>query len=199
MIKDWRTLWSEGDFPFLFVQLANYKQAVDQPSESLWAILRESQSDVLKIPNTAQAVIIDIGNADDIHPRNKQDVGLRLSLAARKIAYGENIVYSGPTFKNQKIKKNKIIVSFNNIGSGLISKDKNSYVKGFAVAGTDKKFQWAKAVIENKSVVVWSDEVKNPKYVRYAWADNPDSANLYNAEGLPASPFRTDTIENNKK
>jgi len=199
MIKDWRTLWGVGDFPFIFVQLANYKQFIDQPSESLWAILRESQSEALKLPNTAQAVIIDIGDANDIHPRNKQDVGLRLSLAARKIAYGENIVYSGPTYKNHKIKKNKIVVSFTNTGSGLIIKDKNSYVKEFAIAGADKKFYWAKAEIENESIIVWSEKVKNPKYVRYAWADNPADANLYNAEELPASPFRTNAADSVKK
>lgn len=192
MINDWRALWHVGDFPFLFVQIANYLQPVNQPSESSWAILRESQTDALSIPNTGQAVIIDIGNANDIHPRNKQDVGLRLSLAARKIAYGENIVFSGPTYKNSKIKKGKMIITFDNVGSGLVVKDKYGYVKGFAIAGADKKFVWAKALIENNKIIVWNDKVKNPKYVRYAWADNPDDANLYNVEDLPACPFRTD-------
>ncbi len=192
MIKDWRTLWNVGEFPFLFVQIANYLQPVNQPSESSWAILRESQTDALSLPNTGQAVIIDIGNANDIHPRNKQDVGLRLSLAARKIAYGENIIFSGPTYKSSKIKKGKMIITFDNVGSGLFFKDKYGYGKGFAIAGADKKFIWANAIIEKDRVVVWNDKIKNPKYVRYAWADNPDDANLYNVEYLPACPFRTD-------
>jgi sialate O-acetylesterase len=196
MIKDWRSLWNVGDFPFLFVQLANFLQPVNQPSESSWAILRESQTDALSLPNTGQAVIIDIGDANDVHPTNKQDVGLRLSLAARKIAYGENIVFSGPTYKSSKIKNGKMIITFDNVGSGLVCKDKYSYVKGFAIAGADKKFVWASAMIEKNKVVVWNDKVKNPKYVRYAWADNPDDANLYNVEDLPACPFRTDKNDN---
>jgi sialate O-acetylesterase len=192
MIKDWRTLWNVGDFPFLFVQIANYLQPINQPTESSWAILRESQTDALSLTNTGQAVIIDIGDANDIHPRNKQDVGLRLSLAARKIGYGENIVFSGPTFKNYKVKNGKFVISMNNIGSGLICKDKYGYLKGFAIAGDDKKFVWAKAEINNDKVIVWNDKIKNPKFVRYAWSDNPEDANLYNLEGLPACPFRTD-------
>jgi sialate O-acetylesterase len=192
MIKDWRTLWNVGEFPFLYVQLANYLQPVNQPSESSWAILRESQTDALSLPNTGQAVIIDIGDANDVHPRDKQNVGLRLSLAARKIAYGENIIFSGPTYRNSKIKKGKMIITFNNVGSGLVSKDKYGYLKGFVIAGADKNFVWAKAEIEKNKVIVWNDKVKNPKYVRYGWADNPDDANLYNVEGLPACPFRTD-------
>jgi len=195
MIKDWRALWNVGEFPFLFVQIANYLQPVNQPSESSWAILRESQTDAMSLPNTGQAVIIDIGDANNIHPRNKQDVGLRLSLAARKIAYGENIVFSGPTYKSSKIKKGKMIISFDNVGSGLVCKDKYGYVKGFAIAGADKKFVWARAIIEKDKVVVWSDKIKNPKYVRYGWADNPDDANLYNVEDLPACPFRTDKYD----
>ena len=192
MINDWRALWNVGNFPFLFVQLTNFRQPVEQPSESPWAIIRESQSFTLSIPNTGQAVIIDIGDANNIHPRNKQDVGLRLSLAARKIAYGENIVFSGPTYKNSKIKNGKIIISFDNIGTGLICKDKYGYLKGFAIAGANKKFVWAKAMIDADKVIVWNENIKNPNYVRYGWADNPDDLNLYNFENLPASPFRTD-------
>jgi sialate O-acetylesterase len=182
MIKDWRASWNVGDFPFLFVQLANYREPVEQPYDSPWGMVRESQSDALTLPNTGQAVIIDIGNANDVHPRDKQNVGFRLSLAARKFAYGENIVFSGPSFKSSKIKKGKIIISFDNVGSGLVCKDKYGYLKGFAIAGDDKKFVWAKAEINKDKVVVWSDKIKNPKYVRYAWADNPDDANLYNVE-----------------
>ncbi len=193
MINDWRKKWGQQDFPFLFVQLANWRAAKDQPTESSWAMLRESQSKTLEVsPNSGQAVIIDIGEADDIHPRNKQDVGYRLALAARKIAYGEDIVYSGPSYQSHTVEDNKIYLTFDHIGSGLRAKDKYGYLKGFAIAGSDQKFRWAKAAIEGDRIVVWSEEVPNPVAVRYAWADNPDDANLYNEEGLPASPFRTD-------
>ncbi|REE82102.1 sialate O-acetylesterase [Lutibacter oceani] len=192
MIKQWRKDWKIGDFPFLWVQLANYMAPQDASVESNWALLRESQSKTLNIPNTGEAVIIDLGEATDIHPKNKQDVGYRLALAAKKIAYNQDLIYSGPTFKSQEIKGNKIVVSFNHLGSGLITKDKYGYVKGFSIAGADKKFVWSKATIENNKVVVWNDAIEKPLYVRYAWADNPDDANLYNIENLPTSPFRTD-------
>lgn len=194
MIKDWRKRWKVGDFPFLFVQLANFMQPVPEPMPSNWALLRESQTAALDLPNTAQAVIIDIGEADDIHPRNKQDVGLRLSLAARHMAYGEkDIVYSGPVYKEMRRDGQSIVLSFDHIGTGLVAKDKYGYVKGFTIAGADQQFVWAKAQIRGKQIVVWSDTVTDPKAVRYAWANNPDDANLYNKEGLPATPFRTDT------
>lgn len=192
MIRDWRERWNVGEFPFLFVQLANFMAEDDQPAESDWAVLRESQSATLAVPNTAQAVIIDIGEAADIHPRNKQDVGLRLSLAARKLAYGEDVVYSGPVFKSQEIMKQKVVITFDHIGGGLKAKDKYGYLKGFAIAGPDKKFVWAKAQIKGDKVYVWNEAVKEPVSVRYAWGNNPEDANLYNVEGLPASPFRTD-------
>ncbi|SNR31130.1 sialate O-acetylesterase [Lutibacter flavus] len=192
MIKQWRKDWKIGDFPFLWVQLANYMEPQEPSVESNWAVLRESQSKTLQLSNTGEAVIIELGEAGDIHPKNKQDVGYRLSLAARKTAYNQNIVYSGPTFKSQEIKDNKIVVSFNNIGSGLQTKDKYGYVKGFSIAGADKKFIWAKATIENNNVIVWNETIEKPLYVRYAWADNPDDANLYNKENLPTTPFRTD-------
>ena len=139
------------------------------------------------------AVTIDIGEWNDIHPWNKHDVGARLALAAEKIAYGENIVYSGPLYQSSKVDGNKIIVSFTNVGSGLTTND-GEELNEFAIAGADKKFVWAKAKIEGDKVVVWSDEVTNPMYVRYAWADSPPYPNLNNKEGLPASPFRTDNF-----
>lgn len=195
MIQDWRMRWTNsGEFPFLFVQLANYMAAKPTPSESDWAVLRESQSKTLtSTPRTGQAVIIDIGEANDIHPRNKQDVGYRLALAARKLAYGEDkVVYSGPMYKSMKVEGNKIRLSFDHVGSGLMAKDKYGYLKSFTIAGADKKFVWAQAMIDGNDIIVWSDVIKNPTAVRYAWADNPDEANFYNKEGLPASPFRTD-------
>jgi len=192
MIQQWRNDWAIGDFPFLWVQLANYMEPQDPNVVSNWAILRASQTSALKLPKTAEAVIIDIGEAGDIHPKNKQDVGYRLSLGARKLAYNEDIIYSGPTYKSDEITGNKIEINFDHTGSGLMSKDKYGYIKGFTIAGGDKKFSWAKATIENDKVIVFSDKVQHPLYVHYAWADNPEDANLYNAEGLPATPFRTD-------
>ena len=194
MINDWRAKWNTGDFTFLFVQLANYMEPPQTPQQSSWAGLREAQTMTLSVPNTGMAVIIDIGEAKDIHPRNKDDVGYRLALAALKKTYGKDVVFSGPIFKSMEVDGDKVIIDFDQIGKGLVAKDKYGYLKSFAVAGADKKFVWARAVIseDNKQVVVSSETVRNPVAVRYAWADNPDDANLYNAEGLPASPFRTD-------
>lgn len=196
LIGDWRGRWG-NDFPFLFVQLANYLPPAAQPGESQWAELREAQRLTLALPRTAMAVTIDIGNARDVHPRNKQDVGRRLALAARGVAYGEDVVYSGPLYGSMRVAGNKVRLSFSHTGGGLVAKDQYGYLKGFAVAGADRKFVWAKATIEGDAVVVHSDQVPNPVAVRYGWADNPDDVNLYNAEGLPASPFRTDSWQVN--
>lgn len=190
-ITSWRSEWKQGDLPFLFVQLPNFMDVSYLPGESQWAAFRESQLRSLSVPNTAMAVTIDAGEWNDIHPDNKKVVGDRLALAAEKIAYGEkNIVYSGPVFRSAVIENNKIILSFDNTGSGLISSD-GEPLSQFAIAGADKKFVWANATIEGDKVVVWCDKIQAPVYVRYAWADNPDGANLFNKEGLPASPFRT--------
>ncbi|MDR0620161.1 MAG: sialate O-acetylesterase [Bacteroidales bacterium] len=189
LINDWRSKWKQGDFPFLYVQLSNYMKAYDKPSESDWAVLRESQTNTLSVPNTAMVVTIDIGEWNDIHPLNKKDVGKRLALAAEKIAYNQDIEYSGPVYKSMEIKNGKIILSFTNADNGLTAK--GGELKEFAIAGADGKFVWAKAKIEGNKVVVWNDTVNIPVSVRYAWADNPQYANLYNAEGLPAVPFRT--------
>jgi sialate O-acetylesterase len=192
LISDWRQKWSQGDVPFLYVQLPNYMDVRYSPSESGWALLREAQLQTLRVPNTAMAVAIDLGEWNDIHPGNKKPVGERLALAAQHIAYHDNnVVYSGPIFQSAEVNGNKIVLRFKHVGSGLISIDGED-LSQFAIAGADKKFTWAKAKIENNTVVVWNDTVSAPAYVRYAWADNPDSANLYNKEGLPASPFRTD-------
>ena len=199
-IRDWRNKWRQGELPFFFVQLPGFMDYNYLPSESNWAMLRESQLKSLSVPNTAMAVAIDLGEWNDIHPDNKKDVGERLALAAQKIVFGENIVYSGPLYQSAVADGNRIIISFTNTGSGLITCD-GEELSEFAIAGEDKKFVWAKAKIEGDKVVVWSDQVKDPKYVRYAWADNPVNPNLFNREarpdgsvgrGLPASPFRTD-------
>ncbi|QXD15447.1 beta galactosidase jelly roll domain-containing protein [Rhodocaloribacter litoris] len=194
MIRSWREAWGLGDFPFLWVQLANF-MAEDEtpPSQSAWALLRESQHAALALPNTAQAVIIDLGEADDIHPRNKQDVGRRLALAARRVAYGEDVVASGPVYRSHSVEGRRVFVSFDHAGGGLVTREGGRVVRGFAVAGADRRFVWAEARIEGDRVVVWSDRVPAPVAVRYAWANNPARANLYNREGLPAAPFRTDT------
>ena len=192
MIADWRGRWKQNDVPFIYVQLPNFGEVQYLPSESPWAVLREAQLKTLSVPNTGIAVAIDLGEWNDIHPMNKKDVGIRLALAAEHVAYSEkNIVYSGPIYQSSKTVDNKIIISFNNIGSGLITND-GEELNQFAIAGADKKFVWAKAKIDRDKVIVWSDKIANPMYVRYAWADNPDGANLYNKEGLPASPIRTD-------
>jgi sialate O-acetylesterase len=167
-------------------------EPTDQPVESEWAALREAQRKTLSISNTAMVVATDLGEWNDIHPLNKEDVGKRLALSAEKLAYGNNkIVYSGPLYRSMKIKGNKIMLTFDHTGSGLIIKNGNE-LKYFSIAGTDKKYVWAKAIIRGDKVIVWSDTVSKPVAVRYAWADNPVGANLYNKEGLPASPFSTD-------
>ncbi|MFW6289416.1 MAG: sialate O-acetylesterase [Mariniphaga sp.] len=193
LINDWRIHWKQGDFPFLFVSLANFRQPVEEPGESDWAELREAQTKALALPNTGMALAIDIGEADDIHPRNKQDVGKRLSLNALKIAYNKDVVHSGPLYQSVEYNDGKAFVTFSETGSGLKVEDRYGYLKGFAMAGADRKFHWAKAeVVDENTVVVYSDEVPNPVAVRYGWANNPDDVNLYNREGLPANPFRTD-------
>ena len=189
-IADWRNHWGQGNIPFLYVQLPNFMDANYLPSESQWAALRESQLRSLSVPNTGMAVAIDLGEWNDIHPDNKKDVGERLALIAQKLSYGENITYSGPLYQSAAIEGNKITISFTHTGSGLKASD-DEELREFAIAGADKKFIWATAKIEGDKVVVWNETIANPLYVRYAWADNPD-VNLYNKEGLPASPFRTD-------
>jgi len=193
LINDWRKSWGQGDFPFYFVQLADWEAPLPEPSESNWAEFRESQSLALKLPNTGQAVIFDVGNPYDIHPTNKQDVGYRLALNALALTYGKDIVYSGPTYDAMTIEGDQIILHFIHTGSGMIAKGKYGYLTGFSIAGVDQKFVWAKATIEGNKVIVQSDRVTSPVAVRYGWANNPYDANLYNKEGLPASPFRTDT------
>ncbi|WP_199768159.1 sialate O-acetylesterase [Maribacter cobaltidurans] len=190
LIIDWRTKFNEPNLPFIYAQLPNFMEVNYLPEESDWAKLRQSQLAALSIPNTAMTVNIDLGEWNDIHPDNKKDVGERLALAALKLAYDENIVYSGPIYKDYEITNGKITISFDHIGSGLVSND-GKPLSEFAIAGGDRNFVWAKARIVNDKIVVWNDKIKDPKYVRYAWADNPDNPNLYNKEGLPASPFQT--------
>jgi sialate O-acetylesterase len=192
MITNWRANWKQGDFPFLFVQLANFKEPYNEPQEDDWAELRETQTKTLSLKNTGMAVSIDIGDAKDIHPKNKQDVGNRLMIASLKVAYGKEVVHSGPIYKSMEIDGNKAVVCFDHIGSGLLVKNKFGHINEFEIAGADKKFYKAKAIVVGDKVLVWSDAVNKPIAVRFGWSSNPDGFNLYNKEGLPASPFRTD-------
>jgi sialate O-acetylesterase len=191
MIRDWRAAWGQGDFAFYFVQLANFMARHDEPVESDWAELRESQTMTMREPATGMAVVIDIGEANDIHPRNKRDVGHRLAVWALARDYKQGGEYSGPLFDSFKVEGNRIRVRFSHAG-GLKTSD-GGPVKGFAIAAVDGRFFWADAKIEGDSVVIWNDAVTKPVAVRYGWADNPD-VNLYNSAGLPASPFRTDDL-----
>lgn len=192
LIKDWRNKWNNQELGFYFVQLANFMQPKAEPVESAWAELREAQTMTLSLPKTGMAVIIDIGEAANIHPRNKQDVGKRLALAALHDTYGKDLVYSGPVLKNMEVKDNSVVLEFDPMGSELVVRDKYGYVKGFALAGEDRIFHWAAGFQDGNIIYLRSPEVNHPLAVRYAWADNPDDVNIYNAEGLPAGPFRTD-------
>jgi sialate O-acetylesterase len=192
LIKDYRRVFSQPLLPFLYVQLPNFGDANYLPAEGSWPILREAALHTLEVPNTGMAVTIDLGEWNDIHPDNKKDVGERLALAARTLVYNErNVVSSGPLFKSSHIDENKIIIEFDHIGSGLVAND-GEELSHFAIADDSKRFVWAKTRIEGNKVIVWAEGMNNPKYVRYAWSDNPAGANLFNLEGLPASPFRTD-------
>ncbi|MDF1823913.1 MAG: sialate O-acetylesterase [Verrucomicrobiales bacterium] len=191
MISEWRKAWKQGDFPFYWVQLADYRDEVEKPGESEWAELREAQTNTLALPNTGQAVIYDIGEGRDIHPRNKQTVGKRLARIALAENYGMEIPYLSPSFDSMEIEGNKAILTFKNVGNTLYTFDTTTAL-GFAVAGEDKVWHWGNGVIQgNKKVIVTSDAVSNPVAVRYAWSNNP-VANLMSREGLPVTPFRTD-------
>ncbi|NLX58484.1 MAG: sialate O-acetylesterase [Phycisphaerae bacterium] len=189
LIRDWRTQWKQEEMPFLFVQLASHMARQPQPSESKWAELRAAQAAATRLPHTAMACAIDIGEADNIHPSNKQDVGLRLALGALHVAYGKDLVYSGPVLKSWKADGGTAVLRFDHVGGGL--EVRGERLTGFAVAGPDKKFVWAEATVKGGTVIVTSDSVSDVRAVRYAWADNPE-CNLYNKERLPAVPFRTD-------
>ncbi len=212
MITDWRKQWNQGDFPFYFCQLANFMPKKPEPGDSAWAELREAQSMTLGFPNTGQAVLIDIGESVDIHPRNKKDVGERLALIALAKDYGKKIPFSGPVYDSMRTESGKAVLNFTSADGGLVAKalpdtytvksqsgetaplvrnSPGSQLEGFAICGGDMKWIWADAKIDGDNVIVWSDKVPVPVAVRYAWADNP-TCNLFNGAGLPASPFRTD-------
>lgn len=212
LITDWRAQWKKADLPFYFCQLANFQPKTVAPRESAWAELRDAQSSALKLPHTGQAVLIDIGEAGDIHPRNKKDVGERLARIALAHDYGQDIPASGPIFASTAVEENRIRVEFTDIAKGLVAapvpptqilrtatgetaplvrNSPQSELEGFAICGADQKWVWADAKIDGDSVLVWSDKVPAPVAVRYAWANNP-TCNLVNSAGLPTSPFRSD-------
>ena len=194
MIKDWRQHFKQGDFPFLFVQLATFGNTdANSNNGSNWAELREAQAMTLALPNTGMAVTTDIGNPKDIHPKNKQDVGKRLAMVALHDVYALPGEYTGPVYQSMKPEGNQIELSFTHTGSGWLVKDKYGYLKGFEIAGTDKKFHFAKAMIKNDKIMVFSDDVLQPVAVRYNWCDDASEGNLFNKENFPAAPFRTDS------
>lgn len=189
LIESWRKNWDAKKAPFLIVQLANFMPEDQQPQESNWAALRAQQGKALELEQTAQIITIDVGEADDIHPRDKQTVGYRLSLAARNLAYEQkNVPYQGPTYRSHQLEGSRVLVRFDHAEELLVT-NKYGYIQGFALAGPDGTFRWAKATLEDGAVVVWQDDIQQPRALRYAWSDNPGPLNLYNAAGLPAVPF----------
>jgi sialate O-acetylesterase len=184
LITTWRQQWGEGDFPFYFVQLAALDNNSNKPE------VREAQAAALSLPNTAMAVTIDIGDKSNVHPKNKQDLGDRLARIARAQVYGEKIEYSGPVYDSMEIKGQTIIIKFTHASSGLVTRD--GPIQTLQIAGADGKFVPAMAVIDGQTLIVSAPEVSEPKAVRYAWNRWPAGCNLYNGDGLPAAPFRTD-------
>ncbi|WP_339893493.1 sialate O-acetylesterase [uncultured Algibacter sp.] len=195
LIQDWREKWNSSKMPFFIVQLANYKQEDEQPKDSKWAELRESQMKVTQLENVDMVTAIDIGSANDIHPYNKKEVGRRLSLLAKHYVYKGELT-KGPSYKSSIKSGKRITIEFETYGSELKSLDKYGYLRGFAIAGSDGIFKWAKArIIAKNKIKVYHKDIQNPEYVRYAWSDNPGKLDLVNTEGLPAFPFRTDDFE----
>ena len=190
MIRGWRAAFGNPRLPFLWVQLPNYMAPATEPGESSWATLRESQHATLAVPATGEAVTIDLGEADDIHPKNKEDVGNRLALVARRMAYGERDVPAAPLFRSLSHRGHQLVLSFATSSPLVIHGAK---LGAFAIAGADRHFVWANARLERGRVIVWSDSDTSPVAVRYAWSDNPADANLFAANGLPAPPFRSDS------
>jgi len=191
LIEDWRDQWDQGDFPFAWAQLPNFKRETTEPqSVSEWATMRESMSRSLSVPHTGMAVTIDVGEANDIHPKNKQDVGKRLAAWALARVYQQGTPASGPVYASHEIEDSRVVLRFNHLEGGLVTRG-DSTLKGFAIAGADKKWHWASAAIAGETVVVSHPSIAKPSAVRYAWGDNP-TCNLFNAAGLPAAPFRTD-------
>jgi len=192
LINDWRQKWNQGNFPFYFVQLATFNTTGNSNEGCPWAEIREAQTQTLQVPNTGMVVTTDIGYSNSIHPLNKQDVGKRLAALALKNVYEKEIVCNGPSYKSMEIVGNQIILSFDNLGNGLFTTDKYGYIKGFEIAGKDQVFYFAKAFIKDNKVVVFNENIENPVAIRFGWIGDASDNNLFNKEGFPAVPFRTD-------
>jgi sialate O-acetylesterase len=192
MIKGWRKDFAQGDFPFYFVQLANFDSEAASPNQNSWSELREGQEAALDLPNTGMAVAIDIGEAADIHPANKMEVGRRLALHALKNQYNKKTTAQSPVFKSMEINNDSVLIYIETFGDSLVCNDKYGYVNGFAIAAEGQEFIWAKAQLKGNKIIVYNGKVKQPADVRYAWSKNPGKLNVYNTEGLPLRPFRTD-------
>jgi len=196
MIQDWRQHFKQGDFPFLFVQLATYGSvAANSKNGSNWAELREAQTMTLSLPHTGMAITTDIGNPADIHPKNKQDVGKRLAAIALNDVYQQAGESNGPMYQSMKVEGNKVMVTFTHTGTGWLVKDKYGYIKGFEIASADKQFHYAKAMVAGDKIIVYAEDVAQPVAVRYNWVDDATEGNLFNKEQFPAAPFRTDDWE----
>lgn len=192
MIKDWRTKFNQGDLPFLFVQFPNLGKEPAQPEASEWAEQREAQAKALLLPNTGMAVTIDVGEANGLHPHNKWVVDIRLGITALSTVYHVDNIQPGPLYKNMQVIGNSIVIGFT---GSFICKNKYGYIHGFAIAGSDSVFHWAKAYVKNaNSVVAYHPAIKSPVAVRYLWSSNPGEPDLYNEQGLPVAPFRTDNF-----
>ncbi|TNE72846.1 hypothetical protein EP331_06155 [bacterium] len=195
LISDWRTRWNKPEWPFYFVQLATFETVGNSTSGSAWAELREAQTMTLSVPNTGMVVTTDVGNPKDIHPTNKQTVGKRLAAQALHDVYQQKQVHTGPMYSGMEIQGNTIVVSFNDVGSGLMTPNKYGYVMGFEIAGEDGVFKFAKAYIKGDKVIVYHPEIEHPKVVHFGWSGNAEDCNLYNMEGFPAVPFRTNEVK----
>ncbi len=193
LIKDWRRVWKNEELPFIYVQLSNFKNIECEYNYSTWAEIRDAQLKTLEVAHTGMAVTIDVGEWNDLHPLNKKDVGERLALIARSVVYGEGIVYSGPLFKKARVLSGEVVISFEHVGSGLLAR--GGKLDGFTISSDGKRFIPARAILKGNEVIVWHECIKQPVEVRYAWEDNPENANLYNKENLPASPFKIDLLQ----
>jgi len=193
MITDWRSRFKQGDLPFLFVQLPNLGKDPAQPEDAEWAEQREAQAAALSLPNTGMAVTIDVGEANDLHPHNKLAVGNRLAITALNMVYGVDSIHTSPLYNNMRVIDDSIIIEFS---GNIICKDKYGYLRGFAIAGADSVFHWAKAYVRSdNSIVVYNANIKSPVAVRYLWSSNSGEIDLYNKDDLPVAPFRTDSFK----